>query len=193
MLAIQPKPEFTRTSHIRSLGDYERAYRYSLEHNEDFWAEQAGMLHWFHPPEQILDADLEQVDFSWYGGGRLNACFNAVDRHARVEPDKPAFIWAKNEPGQYQVIKWRELKHQVGRLANVLKRHGVAKGDRVILYMPMIPELSYAMLACARIGAVHSVVFAGFSAESLRDRILDSGAKVVITANEGPRGSKAVP
>ncbi len=193
MLVIQPKPEFTRTAHIRSLADYERAYRYSIEHNEDFWAEQAGLLHWFHPPEQILDADLEQVDFSWYGGGRLNACFNAVDRHARVQPDKPAFIWAKNEPGQYQVIKWRELKHQVGRLANVLKRHGVAKGDRVILYMPMIPELAYAMLACARIGAVHSVVFAGFSAESLRDRILDSGAKVVITANEGPRGSKAVP
>ncbi|HZA52247.1 MAG TPA: AMP-binding protein, partial [Myxococcaceae bacterium] len=188
-----PKPHFSKNAHVKSMEEYQRLHKASLEDPAKFWGEQAKQLTWFHPPQQVLDVDLEVVDFAWFGGGRLNACFNAVDRHAAERPDKPALIWAKNEPGEYETITFRQLKHKVGQMANVLKAHGVRKGDRVILYVPMIPELAYAMLACARIGAVHSVVFAGFSADSLRERILDCGARVVITANEAPRGPRTVP
>ncbi len=192
----QPEPlkeAFSRTAKVKSLAEYQALYRQSLEAPEAFWGNEATTrLTWFHPPSAVLDADMHEADFSWFGGGRLNVAHNCVDRHALASPDKVALIWAKNEPGQYERITYRQLKHHVGRLANVLRAHGVAKGDRVCLYLPMIPELAYAMLACARIGAVHSVVFAGFSAESLRDRILDAGAKLVITANEGVRGPKAI-
>ncbi|WP_375767418.1 acetate--CoA ligase [Archangium gephyra] len=187
-----PKEGFGRTARIQSMEDYQLLYRKSIERPEEFWGEMAQALTWFHPPDTILDADPDLVDFSWFGGGRLNACYNAVDRHVRSRPGRPAIIWAKNEPGQYELITWRDLKHNVGRVANVLKAHGVKKGDRVCIYLPMVPELAYTMLACARIGAVHSVVFAGFSADSLRERILDSGARVLVTANEGPRGAKRV-
>jgi acetyl-CoA synthetase len=187
-----PKDGFRRTARLQSLEDYQRLYRRSIEKPEEFWGEMSQALTWFYPPDTILDADPDQVDFSWFGGGRLNACYNAVDRHVKTRPGKPAIIWAKNEPGEYEIITWRDLKHNVGRVANVLKAHGVRKGDRVCIYLPMVPELAYTMLACARIGAVHSVVFAGFSAESLRERILDSGAQVLVTANEGPRGAKRV-
>ncbi|MFY0529144.1 acetate--CoA ligase [Archangium gephyra] len=187
-----PKEGFGRTARIQSMEDYQLLYRKSIERPEEFWGEMAQALTWFHPPETILDADPDQVDFSWFGGGRLNACYNAVDRHVKARPGRPAIIWAKNEPGQYELITWRDLKHNVGRVANVLKAHGVRKGDRVCIYLPMVPELAYTMLACARIGAVHSVVFAGFSADSLRERILDSGARVLVTANEGPRGTRRV-
>ena len=187
-----PKEGFGRTARIQSMEDYQLLYRKSIERPEEFWGEMAQALTWFHPPDTILDADPDLVDFSWFGGGRLNACYNAVDRHVKANPRRPAIIWAKNEPGQYELITWRDLKHNVGRVANVLKAHGVRKGDRVCIYLPMVPELAYTMLACARIGAVHSVVFAGFSADSLRERILDSGARVLVTANEGPRGAKRV-
>jgi len=141
----------------------------------------------------VLDADYEAIDFSWYGGGRLNACYNCVDRHVPELGDRTAIIWAGDEPGVYRHITYRELKHDVCRLANALLAHGVVKGDRVCIYMPMIPETIYAMLACARIGAIHSVVFGGFSAESLSDRIIDAACEVVITANEGLRGGKRIP
>jgi len=190
---IPVKPEIRAGAHIRSMEEYRRLYRLSLDDPEGFWRKQAEILTWFHPPSTILDVDLEEVDFSWYGGGRLNACFNCVDRHLSTQPEKVAIIWAEDEPGQYKTITYRELKHQVARVANVLHAHGVGRGDRVIVYLPMMPELVYTMLACARIGAVHSVVFAGFSAESLRGRILDAGAKVVVTANEGLRGGKRIP
>ena len=133
------------------------------------------------------------MDFSWYSGGRLNACYNCVDRHLNERGEQTAIIWAGDEPGEYRHISYREVKHNVARVANVLLAHGVKKGDRVCIYLPMTPELAYTMLACARIGAVHSVVFAGFSAESLRDRILDAGCKVVFTANEGLRGGRRIP
>ena len=176
-----------------SLAEYQRLYAESIAEPEKFWGREAERrVTWFHPPESTLDADLDEIDFSWFGGGRLNVAFNCVDRHAAATPNKVALIWAKNEPGEYERITFRQLKHRVGRLANVLKAQGVRKGDRVCLYLPMIPELVYAMLACARIGAVHSVVFAGFSAESLRDRVLDAGAKLVITADEGLRGTKRI-
>ncbi|MDI1430012.1 acetate--CoA ligase [Polyangium sorediatum] len=184
-LAYHPK--------VRSMEDYETLYRQSLEEPEVFWSERARALSWFYPPHSTMDVDPESADVAWYSGGRLNACFNAVDRHAAHRPNKIALVWAKNEPGAYERISFRKLKHEVCRLANVLKSFGVRKGDRVCLYMPMIPELVYAMLACARIGAVHSVVFAGFSAESLRERILDAGCEVVLTANEALRGAKRIP
>jgi acetyl-CoA synthetase len=178
---------------IRSLADYRRLYRKSLEDPAGFWAEEADVLSWFHPFASVVDADLEEVDFSWYAQGRLNAAYNCVDRHAYATPDKHALRWVGNEPGERRDVTYRELKHEVARVANVLKAHGVVKGDRVCIYMPMVPEAVFAMLACARIGAVHTVVFAGFSPESLRDRILDAGARVVITADEAPRGTKVVP
>src|SRR5690606_28761242 len=127
--------------------------------------------------------DYREVEFSWYAGGKLNACYNCVDRHLAERADQVAILWARDEAGEYERITYRQLHREVGRMANVLRSHGVRRGDRVCIYLPMIPELAYVMLACARIGAIHSVVFGGFSAESLRDRIEDAGAAVVVTAN----------
>ena len=187
------KPAIRDRAHIRSMEEYQRLYRLSLDNPEWFWGEQSKALSWFYPWHKVFDADYEEVDFSWFSGGRLNACFNCVDRHVETHADRTAIIWAADEPGVYKHITYRELKHQVCRLANVLLAKGVKKGDRVAIYMPMIPEAAYAMLACARIGAVHSVVFGGFSADALRDRIVDAQCKLVITANEGMRGGRRVP
>jgi acetyl-CoA synthetase len=187
------KPQVRERAHIRSMDEYRRLYQRSLNDPAEFWGEQAQTLDWFHPWHSVLDADYEEVDFAWYSGGRLNACHNCVDRHLEQHGDRTAIIWAADEPGVYRHISYRELKHNVCRLANVLLAHGVRKGDRVCIYMPMIPETAYAMLACARIGAVHSVVFGGFSADSLRDRIVDARCKVLITANEGLRGGRRLP
>jgi len=178
---------------VRSLDEYRALHHHSLQHPQQFWAEEAECVSWFHPFEQVLDVDVEEVDFSWFAQGRLNASYNCVDRHAHEQPNKLALRWVGNEPGERRDVSYRELKHQVARVANVLRAHGIGRGDRVCIYMPMIPEAVYAMLACARIGAIHSVVFAGFSPDSLRDRILDAGCKVVITADEAPRGVKRVP
>ncbi len=189
-MTIDNRQERQHTS-IRSMADFARLYRESLDDADRFWRRQADLLSWFYPPQNILDVDMQEVDFSWFGGGILNACFNCVDRHMTSAGDKTAIIWVADEPGEYQHISYRHLKHQVARLANVLLAHGVRRGDRVAIYLPMIPELAYSMLACARIGAVHSVVFAGFSADALRERVLDAGCKVLITANEGVREGRA--
>ncbi|MEZ4386308.1 MAG: acetate--CoA ligase [Candidatus Krumholzibacteriia bacterium] len=186
----QPNPAIAGRSHLGSLEEYQRLYRLSLDDPETFWAREAANVSWFHPWRQVFDSDYENVDFAWFMGGRLNACYNCVDRHLVERGDQDAIIWAKDEPGEYEHITYRQLKHEVARVANVLKAHDVGKGDRVCIYMPMIPELAYVMLACARIGAIHSIVFGGFSSEAIRDRILDAGCKVVITANEGLRGGK---
>jgi acetyl-CoA synthetase len=187
------KPAIAERAHINSMEEYQRLYRLSLDSPEWFWGEQAKAITWFHPWQSVLDADYQEVDFAWFSGGRLNASFNCIDRHLQTLGEKTAIIWAQDEPGVYSHITYRELKHQVCRVANVLIQHGVRKGDRVCIYLTMIPELVYTMLACARIGAVHSVVFGGFSADSLRDRIVDARCKVVVTANEGLRGGKRVP
>jgi acetyl-CoA synthetase len=187
------KPHIRDRAHIGSIEEYQRLYRLSIDSPEWFWAEQAKIIDWLHPWHSVLDADYDEVDFSWFAGGRLNASFNCVDRHLESQAERTAIIWVADEPGVYKHVSYRELKHQVCRLANVLLKHGVRPGDRVCIYMPMIPETVYAMLACARIGAVHSVVFGGFSAESLRDRILDAQCKVLITANEGMRGGRRIP
>jgi acetyl-CoA synthetase len=187
-----PNAEVAATSHIGSMEEYQRLYRLSLDDPETFWGKQAETLTWFHPPRNIFDHDYDNVDFSWYLGGRLNACYNCVDRHLEERGDQDAIIWVKDEPGEYEHITYRKLKHEVAKVANVLKAHGVKKGDRVAIYMPMIPELAYTMLACARLGAIHSIIFGGFSAEAIRDRILDARCKVVVTANEGLRGGKKI-
>ncbi len=187
------KPHISERAHLNSMEEYQRLYRLSLDNPEWFWAEQAKLLTWYHQWDWVFDADYDEVDFSWYSGGRLNASFNCVDRHLKDKAEQTAIIWAQDEVGAYKHITYRELKHNVARVANVLLSHGVKRGDRVCIYMPMIPELAYSMLACARIGAVHSVVFAGFSAESLRDRVVDARCKVVMTANEGLRGGKRIP
>ena len=191
--AIQVPPAVRERAHLRSLDEYRALYRRSIDDPSGFWAEQAKTLDWFHPWDTVLDADFHEADFGWYLGGQLNACVNCVDRHLEKHAERTAILWAGDEPGTYRKVTYRELKHEVCRLANVLLAHGVQRGDRVCIYMPMIPETAFAMLACARIGAVHSVVFGGFSAASLRDRILDAGCKVLITANEGLRGGRSIP
>ena len=189
-----PKSFGDRTPHVASLDEYWRLYRASLDEPEQFWAERADeLITWFHRWHTVFDSDYDETDMSWFLGGRLNACFNCVDRHLNERGDQTAIIWAKDEPGEYEHISYRRLKHEVSRVANVLRHHGVRRGDRVIVYLPMIPELAYTMLACARIGAVHSVVFGGFSSESIRDRILDSQARVIVTANEGLRAGRRLP
>ncbi|MCB9749436.1 MAG: acetate--CoA ligase [Myxococcales bacterium] len=191
---IEVKPAIAQSAHIKSMEEYRELYAQSIEDPAGFWQAKADeLVTWFHPPHSTVSADMERAEFSWFGGGRLNMCFNCVDRHADAAPDKTAIIWVGNEPGTYEHISFAELAQHVGRIANVLKARGVRKGDRVCIYLPMIPELAYTMLACARIGAVHSVVFAGFSAEALRERVLDARCSVVVTANEGVRGPKRVP
>ena len=190
---IPVKKDISQHAKVSSLDEYRRLYRQSIDDPEGFWAEQGKRVSWFHEPDTTGYWDYESVDFAWYEGGKLNACYNCVDRHLATQADKTAIIWAKDEPGEYEHINYRQLQRRVSRVANVLKAHGVRRGDRVCIYLPMIPELAYTMLACARIGAVHSIVFAGFSAESLRDRIMDADCRVVVTANEGLRGGKTIP
>nr|XP_061799097.1 acetyl-coenzyme A synthetase-like [Nerophis lumbriciformis] len=169
-------------------------YRQSLAQPEQFWSEQAEQfLQWHQPWQHVCEADLPKGEASWFGGGKLNVTSNCIDRHLNERGDQTAIIWEGDNPEDSKHITYLELHQQVCRLANVLKQRGVEKGDRVCIYMPMIPEAAYAMLACARIGAVHSVVFGGFSPEALKDRILDSDCRLVITADEGVRCGKAIP
>lgn len=190
---IPVKADIASRSHVPSRQAYDEMYRRSIDDPEGFWLEQAQRLTWLRAPEVAGRWDYERVDISWFAGASLNACTNCVDRHVDTRGDKTAIIWAADEAGHYEHITYRQLQRNVSRVANVLKAHGVQKGDRVCIYLPMIPELAYTMLACARIGAVHSIVFAGFSADSLRDRILDAGCKLLITANEGLRGGRSIP
>jgi acetyl-CoA synthetase len=188
-----PLNHSSAAARIASMDAYRNRYQESVADPQRFWAEEAALrLEWFQPPRQTLESDFSSGHFSWFIGGRLNVAFNCVERHAARTPNKTALIWAKNEPHAYEHISYQMLHRQVCKTANVLKASGVKKGDTVCLYLPMIPELAYCMLACARIGAVHSVVFAGFSADSLRGRIVDAKSRIVITANEGLRGAKAI-
>ena len=173
---------------------YQAMYRESIKHPEEFWAKQAEeFLSWESPWQTVCDYNFERADATWFGGGTLNVSVNCIDRHLKERADQTALIWEGDEPADDKKVTYRELHDKVSRMGNVLRDRGVKKGDRVCIYMPMIPEAAYAMLACARIGAVHSVVFGGFSPGALQNRILDSGCKVVITADEGYRGGKIVP
>ncbi len=173
---------------------YLRLYRQSIEQPEAFWNEQArAFLDWFKPWDQLHHSDLAKGESQWFKGGLLNVAHNCIDRHLAERGEQIALIWEGDNPSESAHITYNRLHDKVSRLANVLKSRGVQKGDRVCIYMPMIPEAAYAMLACARIGAVHSVVFGGFSPDALRDRILDADCRTVITADEGVRGGKYIP
>ena len=175
-----------------SQADYQRLYRQSIEDPDAFWADQAKVLDWIKPWSSIQRSDMKTGQATWFEGARLNVSYNCIDRHLTTRGDQPAIIREGDNPADSSVITYRELHQHVCRLANVLKQRGVKKGDRVCIYMPMVPEAAYAMLACSRIGAIHSVVFGGFSPDALRDRILDADCRTVITADEGIRGAKTV-
>ncbi len=174
---------------------YEALYRESIDDPDGFWRREGKCIDWIKPYEKVCNASYAPgaVDIRWYEDGILNACVNCVDRHLDTRGDQVAIIWEGDDPGNDRKITYRELYEDVCRMANALKNMGVKRGDRVVLYMPMIPEAGYAMLACARIGAIHSVVFGGFSPNALAGRILDCGATAVITADEGIRGGKTIP
>ena len=173
---------------------YESMYQHSIKDGDDFWAEQAeAFVDWEKKWDKVSDVDYNQGKIAWFEGASLNVAYNCLDRHLAERGDQVAIIWEGDDPNVSQSITYNELYEKVCKLANGLKSLGVTKGDRVCLYMPMVVEASVAMLACARIGAIHSVVFGGFSPDALRDRILDCECKVVITADEGVRGGKATP
>lgn len=173
---------------------YDTMYRQSIEQPDAFWSEQATtFLDWTKPWNQVSEVDMQQGRIAWFNGGELNVSVNCIDRHLPARADQTAIIWEGDELNEDAHITYQQLYEQVCQLANGLRERGVQKGDRVCIYMPMIPEAAYAMLACARIGAIHSVVFGGFSPQSLQDRILDSDCQTVITADEGVRGGRTVP
>ena len=189
----EPSKEIISNAVI-SKEEFEKLYQQSINNPEQFWEHQArNYLSWEQEWESVKDSDLVKGEISWFKGGKLNASVNCIDRHLEKNAEKIAIIWEGDDPKDSLKITYKQLHNSVCKFANALKKRGIGKGDRVCIYMPMIPEAAYAMLACARIGAIHSVVFGGFSPESLKDRILDSDCESVITADEGLRGSKKIP
>ncbi|MCZ6791978.1 MAG: acetate--CoA ligase [Planctomycetota bacterium] len=189
-----PPARFREGAHIKDLDEYRKLYRRSIDDPEGFWGEQGGRLEWIEPWKKVLDWNFEEPRIEWYAGGKLNASVNCLDRHlAAGKGGDTAIIWEGNDPSESRVFTYADLHREVCRFANALRSFGVGKGDRVCVYLPMVLELAISLLACARIGAIHNVVFGGFSAESLRSRILDSTCSVVITADEGVRGAKPIP
>ena len=193
-MPIYPAPQrFRDEAHIDEAR-YQEMYERSVRDRDGFWSEQAtAFLDWSSPFYEVCSHDFVNGHVRWFDGGTLNACTNCVDRHLPERADQVAIIWEGDDPNTHKAITYRELAHEVCRLANALASRGVKKGDRVCIYMPMIPEAAYAMLACARIGAIHSVVFGGFSPQALKDRIQDSDCQTLITADEGLRGGRAIP
>lgn len=186
-----PSAEFAAKALVKNLAEYEQLWQKAKDHPEEFWSEQAGNLHWFKRWDKVLDWKLPHAQ--WFVGGKINASFNCLDRHlAEGRGNKAALIW-EGEPGDTRVLRYQDLHREVCQFANVLKSQGIVKGDRVTIYMPLIPELVIAMLACARIGATHSIVFGGFSAEAVADRNNDAKAKLIITADGGWRRGKITP
>ena len=191
---VHQVPDLIKKNALLNDKEYEQLYKESLDHSEDFWSKQAKeYLDWISPWEKVSESDLTKGQVSWFSGGKINASENCIDRHLEKKSSQIAIIWEGDDPSVSKSITYQELYESVCRFANALKDRGIKKGDRVCIYMPMIPEAAYAMLACARIGAIHSVVFGGFSPESLKDRILDSDCQAVITADEGLRGAKKIP
>ena len=191
---ISPPANVVSKSYFSSYEKYMELYKKSISSPNTFWKEQAKKhISWIESFTSVFSGSFETGNISWFKDGKLNVSVQCIDRHLETRSGQTAILWEGDEPSDIKRISYQELHDKVCQLANVLKKHGIKKGDRVALYMPMIPEAVYAMLACARIGAIHSVVFAGFSAEALRERILDSACKAVITADEGRRGQKRIP
>lgn len=181
------------TERITSLEQYQQVYRHSVEDPEGFWADIAESFTWYKKWDKVLAWEFKTPDVKWFIGGQTNITENCLDRHLAERGDKTAILWESNDPAEpNRRLSYRDLHAEVCRFANVMKKNGIRKGDRICLYMPMVPELAIAVLACARIGAIHSVVFAGFSANSLADRINDSACKMLVTADGLYRGNKVV-
>jgi len=188
-----PSPEFQKQAHIKNMDEYDEMYKRSVEDPEGFWAEQAERnLTWYKKWDKVLEYDFHKPSIKWFLGGKLNASVNCLDRHLEKRKDQAAIIWEADD-GSDKTYTYQALHDEVNKFANVLKNNGVSKGDRITIYLPMIPELVIAMLACARIGAIHSIVFGGFSSNALKDRIQDCESNTVITCDEGVRGGKNVP
>ncbi|MBX2839001.1 MAG: acetate--CoA ligase [Gammaproteobacteria bacterium] len=191
---MYPVPDSLSESALINKEQYDEMYARSIDNPEEFWAEQANeFVDWFKPWDQVQEWDYHKAEIAWFTGAKLNVSYNCLDRHLETRGDQTAILWEGDDPEQSKKITYRELHEEVCRFANALKGLGVKKGDRVCIYMPMIPEAAVAMLACTRIGAVHSIVFGGFSPDALRDRINDSACSVIITADQGLRGGKKVP
>jgi len=191
---FQPPEELSKKAYVKSMEEYQRIYRRSVEDPEGFWAEIADQLDWFRKWDKVLEYDFTEGDIKWFQGGKLNVSYNCLDRHLDTwRKNKAALIWQGEPLEESKTYTYQELHREVCKFANVLKKLGVVRGDRVTIYLPMIPELPVAMLACARIGAIHSVVFGGFSPDSLRDRILDCESRILITCDAGYRSGRLVP
>ncbi|NTU71986.1 MAG: acetate--CoA ligase [Coriobacteriia bacterium] len=193
-VVIEPAAWVRENSWVSSMEQYDEIYNRSVEDPEGFWADMATeLVHWEKPWDKVLEWEFETPKVEWFIGGRTNVAYNCLDRHLTAgRRNKAAIIWESDE-GRSKIYTYQSLYFKVCKFANVLKKHGIKKGDRVAIYMPMIPELAIAMLACARIGAIHSIVFGGFSPNSLRDRIQDSQCKMLITSDEGIRGGRLIP
>ncbi|PUE89295.1 AMP-binding protein, partial [Xanthomonas hortorum] len=181
---VHPVPDWADSASMDAEG-YARAYDAAKRDPDGYWREQAQRLDWIVPFTTVKDTSFDEADFRihWFADGQLNVAANCIDRHLATRADQVAILWEGDAPGTDRRITYRELHEQVSRLANALKGLGVAKGDQVTIYLPMIPEAAFAMLACARIGAIHSIVFGGFSPESLANRIIDCDSRIVITAD----------
>ena len=185
-------PKNLANPYIKSLDEYKEIYQESIENPQLFFRKQAlENLNWIEPFENVHNNQF--IDSKWFEGGKINVSYNCIDRHLKLNANKTAIIWEGDEPNQSQEVSYKELHQNVSKFGNILKDLGATKGSRICIYMPMIPEAAYAMLACARIGAIHSVVFGGFSPESLKDRILDADCRIVITSDEAIRGGKKIP
>ncbi|MFP5433958.1 MAG: AMP-binding protein, partial [Alphaproteobacteria bacterium] len=193
--SLYPVPASLAADARVTAADAARMHAQALADPDAFWRDQAQRLDWITPFTKVDESSFNEADFgiSWFADGQLNVSANCIDRHLAERGDQPAIIWEGDNPGESRVITYAQLHEEVCRFANVLKEQGVRRGDRVTLYLPMIPEAAFAMLACTRIGAVHSIVFGGFSPDSLASRIRDCDSRLVITADEGLRGGKAVP
>ena len=193
-LIFNPPKEISEKAYIKSMDEYMKMYERSLKDPDGFWAEQAEIIDWFRKWDKVMDYDFKEGKIEFFRGGKTNAAYNCLDRHLTDgRKDKTALIWVGNEPGEEKRYTYRELYEEVAKLANALRKMGIKKGDRVSIYLPMIPELAVSLLACARIGAIHSIVFGGFSADALRDRVIDAEAKVLITSDGSFRGKKKIP
>jgi acetyl-CoA synthetase len=197
-VVFPPNIEFAKKSHVQSLKQYEELYRKSVKDSHGFWLEAAhGEISWFKKPLKTLeytwDAKNRIIDHKWFEDGELNVAVNCLDRHLASRKEQTAILWQGEKDEEVRRINYGELHNLVCRFSNVLLSKGVKKGDRICIYMPLIPEAAVALLACARIGAIHSVVFGGFSAESLKSRIQDSQNVLVITADVGFRAGRSIP
>lgn len=187
--------DFPLNNPLLTQEQYDQMYAESFANKEQFWSKIAKeQVTWFKDFTKVKNTNYEgEVSIKWFEDGELNVCYNCVDRHAEQRPDDTAIIWEGDDPSQSKTYTYKELQSEVSRFANVLKKLGVKKGDRVTIYLTMIPEVAFAMLACTRIGAIHSVIFGGFASESIAGRIQDCQSQFVITADEGLRGGKTIP